>query len=84
MNVKEILAAKGGDIVSIEPSATLSAAAALLSARRIGALVIRGAGGRLSGILSERDIVRTIAEHGAERGLAVYDNQGMRRLGAAG
>jgi len=66
MNVKEILAAKGGDIVSIEPSATLSAAAALLSARRIGSLVIRGAGGRLAGILSERDIVRAIVEHGAD------------------
>ncbi|HVZ51230.1 MAG TPA: CBS domain-containing protein [Pseudolabrys sp.] len=66
MNVKAILAAKGGDIVSIEPTATLSAAAKILRERRIGALVIRGAGGRLSGILSERDIVRTVAEHGAD------------------
>jgi CBS domain-containing protein len=66
MNVKAILAAKGGDIVSIEPTATLSAAAKLLRARRIGALVILGAGGRLSGILSERDIVRTVAEHGED------------------
>jgi len=32
---------------------------------RIGALVIRGAGGRLAGILSERDIVRALAEQGA-------------------
>jgi CBS domain-containing protein len=65
MNVKAILAAKGGDIVSIEPTADLAAAACLLSARRIGAVVIRGAGGRLAGILSERDIVRAIAEQGA-------------------
>ena len=65
MNVKAILAAKGGDIVSIEPTATLAAAAKLLAARRIGAVVICGAGGRLSGILSERDIVRAISEHGA-------------------
>jgi len=65
MNVKTILAAKGGDIVCIEPTADLSAAAKLMRARRIGSLVIRGAGGRLSGILSERDIVRAIAEHGA-------------------
>lgn len=66
MNVKAILAAKGGDIISIEPTATLAAAAQLLSAHRIGAIVIRGAGGRLAGILSERDIVRAVAESGAE------------------
>jgi len=65
MNVKAILAAKGGDVISIEPTATLEAAAKLLSAHGIGAVVIRGAGGRLAGILSERDIVRAISEHGA-------------------
>jgi CBS domain-containing protein len=66
MNVKTILAAKGGDIVSIEPTATLAAAAKLLSTHRIGAVVILGAGGRLAGILSERDIVRAVSEFGAE------------------
>ena len=65
MNVKAILAAKGGDILSIEPTADLAAAAKLLSTHRIGAVIIRGAGGRLAGILSERDIVRALAEHGA-------------------
>ncbi|MCW5688171.1 MAG: CBS domain-containing protein [Pseudolabrys sp.] len=65
MNVKTILAAKGGDIIGIEPTANLAAAAKLLSKHRIGAVVIRGAGGRLAGILSERDIVRAMAEHGA-------------------
>ena len=66
MNVKVILAAKGGDVVCIEPTADLAAAAKLLSAHRIGVVVIRGAGGRLSGILSERDIVRAVSEHGAD------------------
>ena len=67
MNVKSILAAKslGGDIISIEPKANLAAAARLLAAHRIGAVVIRGAGGRLAGILSERDIVRALAENDA-------------------
>ena len=70
MNVKTILAAKasgalGGDVISVEPTADLATAARLLGARRIGAVVIRGAGGRLAGILSERDIVRAISEHGA-------------------
>jgi len=65
MNVKNILAAKGGDVISIEPTAALAGAAKLLSKHRIGAVVIHGAGGRLAGILSERDIVRALSEHGA-------------------
>ena len=82
MNVKAILAAKnlnlGGDIICIEPTADLAAAAKLLSAHRIGALLIRGAGGRLAGILSERDIVRALSEHGA-RALALPVGQVMTR-----
>jgi CBS domain-containing protein len=78
MNVKTILAAKGGDIFSIEPTATLSAAAKLLSTHRIGVAVIRGAGGRLAGILSERDIVRAISEHG-EAALTLPVGQMMTR-----
>ena len=66
MNVKTILAGKGSDIVGIEPNADLAAAAQLLSKHKIGAVVIRGAGGRLAGILSERDIVRALAEHGSD------------------
>lgn len=65
MNVKTILAAKGGNVISIEPTADLAAAAKLLSKHRIGAVVICGAAGRIAGILSERDIVRALAEHGA-------------------
>jgi CBS domain-containing protein len=65
MKVKSILAAKGGGIICIEPSADLATAAKLLSKHRIGVVVIRGAGDRLAGILSERDIVRAVAEHGA-------------------
>lgn len=65
MNVKAILAAKGGEIVCIEPTADLAAATQLLGANRIGAVLIRGAGGHIAGILSERDIVRALAKHGA-------------------
>lgn len=73
MNVKAILAAKkattkanlGGDVITIEPNADLAAAVKLLGTYRIGAVLIRGAGERLAGILSERDIVRALSEHGA-------------------
>jgi CBS domain-containing protein len=65
MTVKTILAAKGGEVVTIEPSTPLSAAAKRLAERRIGALVVTGADRRVVGILSERDIVQELAAHGA-------------------
>lgn len=64
MIVKNILAAKQGDVVTIEPTANLTAAVKLLIERHIGAVVILGADHRVIGILSERDIVRALAEHG--------------------
>jgi CBS domain-containing protein len=65
MKVSEIVAAKGREVVTIEPTATLHTAAKLLASRKIGAVLILGAGGRIAGILSERDIVRVLAEEGA-------------------
>jgi CBS domain-containing protein len=64
MSLKTILAAKGDKIICIEPTADLTAAAKLLSTHRIGALVVLDADERLVGILSERDIVRTMADVG--------------------
>lgn len=66
MTVREILSRKGSDVVTADPNATLSDAVQLLAARRIGAVVITGADRRIVGILSERDIVRTLAEKGAQ------------------
>ena len=64
MIVKNILADKRGNVVTIEPTADLATAVKLLAERRIGAVVILGADHRIVGILSERDIVRALAEHG--------------------
>ncbi len=66
MTVSVILAGKGRDVASIEPNATLSAAVGMLAEKRIGALLILGADRRVVGVLSERDIVRALAERGAE------------------
>jgi len=65
MTVKAILSHKSPDIVSIEPTATLAQAAKLLAEHRIGAVLVLGIEGRVAGILSERDIVRALAERGA-------------------
>ena len=64
MTVKAILAAKGGEVLTIDPTSNVGAAAKLLSERRIGALVVTGAGDRVIGIVSERDVVRVLAERG--------------------
>ena len=65
MSLNAILAAKGRNIICVEPTADLAAAAKLLSKHRIGALVVLDAGGRLVGILSERDIVRMMSDRGS-------------------
>jgi CBS domain-containing protein len=65
MTVKHILSEKGANVVTISPTASLADAAKLLSERRIGALVVTGAGDRVVGIVSERDIVRILAARGA-------------------
>jgi CBS domain-containing protein len=65
MKVSDILSAKGRDVVVIEPTANLQTAANLLASHKIGAIVILGAGGRIAGILSERDIVRALSTRGA-------------------
>ena len=65
MTVKAILSLKGGDVVTIRPTASLATAAKVLAERRIGALVVMDSSNRLAGILSERDIIRALAERGA-------------------
>jgi CBS domain-containing protein len=66
VNVKTILSTKGGDVISIEPTATLETAVKTLAKHRIGALLVLGPDRRVVGILSERDIVRALGEQGAD------------------
>jgi CBS domain-containing protein len=65
MNVEAILAVKGDDVATVVPQASLADAAAALRDRGVGALVVSDDGRRLLGILSERDVVRALAAHGA-------------------
>jgi CBS domain-containing protein len=65
MTIRTILADKGRDVVTIDPGANLADAAQLLTEKRIGAALILGADHRVVGIISERDIVRALAERGA-------------------
>jgi len=65
MRVHQILKSKADDgVVTIQPGATVAEAAALLSSRRIGSVVVSPDGRSVAGILSERDIVREVARRG--------------------
>ena len=60
--VQKVLDQKGGSVFSIRPQDTLGDAVKVLKERGIGALLVTDANGALQGILSERDIVRKLAE----------------------
>src|SRR3954447_1120429 len=64
MNVEHILASKGREVSTVEPNASLEDALQRLRAERIGALVVSANGADLVGILSDRDILNAIADHG--------------------
>lgn len=67
MLVHQILKSKGDyDIVTVKPGTTIREAADLLSSRGIGTVVVSEDGKEPLGILSERDIVRQLARHGAK------------------
>ncbi len=65
MQVQKVIHTKGSVVVTAMPQTTVAAAANLLKEHRIGALVITDAAGAVVGILSERDIVRGLPQHGA-------------------
>lgn len=64
MLVTQILKEKGDLVFTASPNETVAAAAALLHTRRVGAMILVDDEGMVVGILSERDIVKVIAEHG--------------------
>lgn len=66
MNVELILRNKGRNVITVGPNVKVVAAVALLRRHGIGALVVSKDGTSVDGILSERDIVHALADHGDE------------------
>jgi CBS domain-containing protein len=64
MTVRHILQEKGNDVVTLTPDISVGDAVATLAKHRIGALVVTNGAGVIRGIISERDIVRRLAEDG--------------------
>ncbi|HAP78527.1 MAG TPA: histidine kinase [Acidimicrobiaceae bacterium] len=65
MNVRAILERKGTDVATITGDASLADATARLRDNGVGALVVSPDGATIAGIVSERDVVRAAAAHGA-------------------
>lgn len=66
MLVAQILNTKGRQVFTCAPTDTLASATALLFSRGVGAMVVADTAGEVLGIVSERDIVRALAQGGAE------------------
>lgn len=66
MLVQQILASKGDfGVITVAPGSTVQDVAALLSSKRIGAVIVSSDGKVAKGIVSERDIVRELGKRGA-------------------
>jgi CBS domain-containing protein len=66
MRIADILRGKGSSVATVAPTATLADLIGDLARYNVGALPVVDEGGRLVGIVSERDVVRQLHAHGAE------------------
>jgi CBS domain-containing protein len=62
--VSAVLESKGRKVVTVAPRDTVASLVKVLSVNRIGAAPVVNGDGRLAGIISERDVIRGMAQHG--------------------
>lgn len=65
MRISEILRSKGNDVATVAPDTTVASLLATLAERNIGAVVVSADGETIAGIVSERDVVRSLHARGA-------------------
>jgi CBS domain-containing protein len=65
MRIRDVLRAKGGHVVTVTPDTAVEQLLNVLAEHRIGAVVVSADGSTVDGIVSERDIVRAMAQRGA-------------------
>jgi CBS domain-containing protein len=78
MTVASILKHKGARVETVQSGATVRQVCDVLSSRKIGAVIVQGAGGALLGVVSERDVVQAISQKG-EAALSTRVDQIMTR-----
>jgi CBS domain-containing protein len=64
MRIADVLRNKGAGVVTMPPDATVAELLAGLAENNVGAMVVVGSAGVIAGIVSERDVVRNLHEHG--------------------
>jgi CBS domain-containing protein len=64
MRISDILRVKGDRVVTVQPSADVTALLTLLAEHKIGAVIVSADGVHVDGIVSERDVVRALANRG--------------------
>ena len=64
MKVQDILQKKSSQVFTLQPHQTLAEASQILTTNNVGALLVLNEQNHLVGILSERDIVRQMAQRG--------------------
>jgi CBS domain-containing protein len=76
MRIINVLRIKGAQVVTVTPDTTVRQLLTVLAEHRIGAVVVSHDGTSVEGIVSERDIVRALAQRGAavmsEQVTAIY------------
>ena len=65
MRISDVLRSKGSTVATVDPGVTVSGLVAELARHNVGAMVVVE-GGRVVGIVSERDVVRQLHERGAD------------------
>lgn len=65
MKVQDILKGKGGTVATIQAEASVETLLHRLKLEGVGALVVSPDGEQVAGIVSERDVVRALPDHGA-------------------
>jgi CBS domain-containing protein len=65
MTIAAVLKQKGAAIISVAPETGMADVAHVITAQRIGAVVVMDAARKLVGILSERDVVKALSQRGA-------------------
>lgn len=68
--VRDVLAGKGNEVITLPPTATVLEAARLMNERGIGCVVI-ATGGVLEGIFTERDVLRRVVAEGRDPATSV-------------
>ena len=92
MTVGAILKGKDHTVISVEPATSILEIARIITARRIGAVLVLDPDGGVAGIVSERDVVKAVAAdigEGAQNAIAVAHQQrgaadGVERAPGAG